>query len=114
MVLVQNKRLDCFKWLLAQGFSMACVDNERMNVLHYVIESLDSDLALLILGQGDLNFSDLSKPHETGYFMIQTAVLNGMLNVVKILQQKGCSVEQLDSHGNTLLHLCAFSDPEVD
>jgi|OM-RGC.v1.015860818 hypothetical protein len=42
------------------------------------------------------------------------AVLKGLLPVLKLLTQKGCSLDQRDRQGNTLLHLCAITDQEVD
>lgn len=101
VIALRNKHLEVVKTLLSLGASSEVVDVRGFTALHHAAEIGDVDIMRLLIGA--TNNIDIKSDNEVKVTPFYMAGLNGHLELIKILADKGADINSPHSIGNTPL-----------
>ena len=100
MVAVGNCKLHAMQWFIYKGASVACVDENGCNILHFAAKNCDPDIIHRILTY----VPDIESKTAFGETPLIIAVRHGKLQSVKYLLERGANPLARDNNGRGYLY----------
>ena len=108
MVAVANCKLHAVQWFIEKGASVACVDENGCNILHFAAKNCDPDIIHRILTY----VPDIESKTAFGETPLIIAVRHGKLQSVKYLLERGANPLAKDKNGRDSLYHASSQDAD--
>ena len=108
MVAVGNCKLHAVQWFIEKGASVACVDENGCNILHFAAKNCDPDIIHRILTY----VPDIESKTAFGETPLIIAVRHGKLQSVKYLLERGANPLAKDKNGRDSLYHASSQDAD--
>ena len=108
MVAVWNCKLHAVQWFIEKGASVACVDENGCNILHFAAKNCDPDIIHRILTY----VPDIESKTAFGETPLIIAVRHGKLQSVKYLLERGANPLAKDKNGRDSLYHASSQDAD--
>ena len=108
MVAVANCKLHAVQWFIEKGASVACVDENGCNILHFAAKNCDPDIIHRILTY----VPDIESKTAFGKTPLIIAVRHGKLQSVKYLLERGANPLAKDKNGRDSLYHASSQDAD--
>ena len=108
MVAVGNCKLHAVQWFIEKGASVACVDENGCNILHFAAKNCDPDIIHRILTY----VPDIESKKAFGETPLIIAVRHGKLQSVKYLLERGANPLAKDKNGRDSLYHASSQDAD--
>ena len=108
MVAVANCKLHAVQWFVEKGASVACVDENGCNILHFAAKNCDPDIIHRILTY----VPDIESKTAFGETRLIIAVHHGKLQSVKYLLERGANPLAKDKNGRDSLYHASSQDAD--
>ena len=108
MVAVGNCKLHAVQWFIEKGASVACVDENGCNILHFAAKNCDPDIIHRILTY----VPDIESKTAFGETPLIIAVRHGKLQSVKYLLERGANPLAKDNNGRDSLYHASSQDAD--
>ena len=108
MVAVANCKLHAVQWFIEKGASVACVDENGCNILHFAAKNCDPDIIHRILTY----VPDIESKKAFGETPLIIAVRHGKLQSVKYLLERGANPLAKDKNGRDSLYHASSQDAD--